>query len=265
MSYCLALLCRATIWALYLSFVVSTAYVCTEEDATCIATPVDQSSVFKSGKGDGVATLEDVCVDRNENCQAYVERGECENNPGWMIVYCPVGCKACHLRDAKVRCQQSRLNTSTVPALLPGQLNSVFENIVLNTNNQFGDVKVLSQKPWVLSIENFLTPTETASLVGSVSSWQRSTNRGDTNSYGEVANVVSQYRTSYSAWCKGGCEINSDVQNITRKIQRLTGITTENYEAFQVLKYEPGQLYKVHHDSSFSQNSLICGTRILTV
>lgn len=46
------------------------------------------------------------CYDRHEECIQFESQGECENNPGWMIVNCPKSCNACHLRDPKVRCQR---------------------------------------------------------------------------------------------------------------------------------------------------------------
>ena len=37
-----------------------------------------------------------------------------------------------------------------------------------------------------------------------------------------------------------------------------------NYENFQVLRYQPGQFYRTHHDMSPGDNELACGRRILT-
>lgn len=38
----------------------------------------------------------------------------------------------------------------------------------------------------------------------------------------------------------------------------------QNYESFQVLKYETGQRYTVHHDYGIEDKHLACGPRILT-
>lgn len=48
------------------------------------------------------------------------------------------------------------------------------------------------------------------------------------------------------------------------KIEEVTRIPRENYESFQILRYELGQKYVVHHDSSADDNELACGPRILT-
>lgn len=48
------------------------------------------------------------------------------------------------------------------------------------------------------------------------------------------------------------------------KIEEVTNIAREYYESFQILRYEIGQKYVVHHDSSEDDNELSCGPRILT-
>jgi hypothetical protein len=50
-------------------------------------------------------------------CESNQRSGECEKNPGWMQVQCPVSCKSCELLDPKVRCSRERLNITDVPAV----------------------------------------------------------------------------------------------------------------------------------------------------
>ena len=54
------------------------------------------------------------------------------------------------------------------------------------------------------------------------------------------------------------------MQSIMKKIEEVTRIPRDNYESFQVLKYELGQKYVAHHDASAAQARLSCGPRILT-
>ena len=53
-----------------------------------------------------------------------------------------------------------------------------------------------------------------------------------------------------SAWCsyKSGCRSDDVVQRVHERIAKLTGIPANHSEDFQVLKYEPGQFYRAHHD-----------------
>jgi prolyl 4-hydroxylase len=57
---------------------------------------------------------------------------------------------------------------------------------------------------------------------------------------------------------------NPKVKAIMRRIEEVTGVPRQNYESFQVLKYETGQKYNVHHDASEEDRKLSCGPRILT-
>ena len=45
---------------------------------------------------------------------------------------------------------------------------------------------------------------------------------------------------------------------------KFTGIPSNNYESFQILKYNVGEYYKPHHDSSGAKDSSVSGHRILT-
>jgi hypothetical protein len=131
----------------------------------------------------------DACFDRHERCNEFVNAGECNDrsllsfilssnvgtkNPGWMIINCPLGCKSCHLRDSKVRCSRERLNITDTAALIPGRLNEIFTRFVRNDNNQFGQVTVLSEDPWVVQFDDFMTVEETNAMIQVVSYWSLS-------------------------------------------------------------------------------------------
>jgi hypothetical protein len=45
------------------------------------------------------------------------------------------------------------------------------------------------------------------------------------------------------------CEQNPEVKNIVKKIEDVTNVPKDNYESFQILKYELGQRYTAHHDA----------------
>lgn len=67
------------------------------------------------------------CVDRHHNCAVFERQGECHKNPGWMIVNCAKSCNACHLRDAKVRCQRFFI------LLWPQNVNDLKSIVVVHT------------------------------------------------------------------------------------------------------------------------------------
>jgi len=204
------------------------------------------------------------CKDRHAQCKGFFKQGECEKNPGWMIVNCPDSCSACHLLDPKVRCDRKNLNISLEPIYKPGDMLNMFESIVPSFGDRYG-ITVVSTDPYIVTFDNFLSDEEIEALITTVDGgWERSTDTGSVNEFGETGRVLSQGRTSSNAWCRAPCEGNPHVQNVMKKIAEVTRVPRENYESFQVLRYEVGQAYNPHHDASSSQVRLACGPRILT-
>ena len=151
---------------------------------------------------------EKACIDRHEECKAFKKNGECTKNPGWMIVNCPKSCNsinnACKLRDPKVRCARTSLNISTDPIYRPGDMNSMFRSL----KRRFGDrynVQILSEDPWVVSFENFVSDDEADALFHAIPKFERSTDSGSMNDFGEVGRVLSTGRTSSNGWCNEAC------------------------------------------------------------
>ena len=269
---------------------------CDAETGVCTA-EADAKIIPKGAneRGEPIKVKAGECFDRHEVCSKYHSQGECEANPGWMTVNCPVSCNACHLLDPKVRCNRARLNMSDVPIYSPGDLNRMFSGIKGKFDERYG-VTVLSEKPWVVTFDNFLTDAEVNALIDTVEgSWERSTDTGSANEFGEVGRVLSSGRTSSNAWCRHRCESHPDVQRVQQKIAEVTGIPTGHSESFQgklsdlshtlfphpncshptfspllpalflVLKYDLGQKYNAHMDySGFTQGDRTCGPRILT-
>jgi len=185
-------------------------------------------------------------------CKELAEHNECERNPGWMIMNCPISCNGCELQQTKKRCDPKFLNVSTEPVWQPGDLNIMFEAILERSDI---DVSVLSRPPegpWILQFDNFLSDTEVEALVdhGHKLGFARSTDTGVADDRGEATRVFSTGRTSTNAWCRGACERDPVVQDITSRIVDVTKIPSENYESFQLLRYEVGQFYRGHHDLS---------------
>jgi len=214
------------------------------------------------------------CEDRDSRCEAFAgpNNEECDINPGWMIVNCPKTCNACDIRDPKVRCTFEYLNLTTVPSYAnankdtgePGSLQKMFSSI----KERFGhvyDITILSEEPWIVQFDNFFTTEDAAGVLSTVSGrWERSTDTGAMNEFGESGRIVSKARTSENAWCRSDCENHPATQSIINKIVDVIGIPYENFESFQILKYSVGQFYRTHHDMSERQTLIVAGPRILT-
>ena len=207
--------------------------------------------------------IETACRDRHRSCDDFVEAGNCDINPGWMIMNCPVACGACHLRSSELRCQRENMNMSSDPIYVPGDLRKLFESIIDRFEDRY-TINVLSASPYVLTIEDFLSNDEIRALISTVKGWQRSTDSGEINSLGQSGSKLSEGRTSSTSWCDGDCESNPHVTSVYKKIEEMVNIPRSYYESFQVLRYELGQKYEPHHDYGQGDKYSAAGPRILT-
>ena len=158
------------------------------------------------------------CEDRHQQCVGFAAQGECDNNPGWMIVNCPHSCDSCELLDPQVRCNRASLGIKEDHVYKPGDMQAMFSAIE-KTYPQYG-VTVHSTDPWVVTFDNFLSDDEVNALITSVDgNWERSTDTGSVNEFGETGRVLSQGRTSNNAWCRKECYENHHVQNAMKKIE----------------------------------------------
>ena len=217
-----------------------------------------------------VAVQKSNCQDRSRRCKIDAANGECTRNPGWMIVNCPVSCGQCELLDPKKRCSReaAHLNMSTEPSWERGSLDALFTDIVTNPVWAAFKPTAASQPPdgpWVVTFDNVVKDEEIEALLASVAAdFERSTDTGASNEFGEAQKLVSTGRTSENAWCINNCYAHPLVMRLTERIENITRVPQGNYENFQVLRYKPGQFYRTHHDMSEGDNQLACGPRILT-
>ena len=149
-----------------------------------------------------------------------------------------------------------------------GDLDAMFEKIVSDTYfaSQY-DIKVLSRPdylegddpetvdyitgPWVVTLDNFLTEEEARRLIelGRNVGYERSTDVGRIEEDGSVERKVSTGRTSTNAWCNSEeCTEDPVANAVYERMQNLTGIPSSNSEALQLLNYQVGQFYEIHHD-----------------
>mmetsp|Transcript_13287 Transcript_13287/g.43149 ORF Transcript_13287/g.43149 Transcript_13287/m.43149 type:complete len:487 (+) Transcript_13287:32-1492(+) len=242
----------------------------------------------------------EACEDVNRMCATWAAIGECQSNPGYMLTQCPVTCKMCQSAtcrdewaDCTERCRggpesnysesvncysmpelvehcawtcgackehrfdrpQCARGVNAEPAAVPGSVDRIFGRIAAEQPG----TTMLSREPWVLLIEDFMTSDEADEILkaGALagSGFERS----------QAGDGVQSARTSSTAWCKGSCLRNPTVQAIEKRVSSLLGgIPMDNAEPMQVLRYETGQYYRVHHDQN-SPRSSAWGPRMFTV
>jgi len=196
-----------------------------------------------------------------------------------MTTNCAPACMTCHLIDIQNRCPALE---NPEPALHPGDLNKMFERIVrtapgnrtltdkerkgLDNANMTNYSVVIHSRPstspsievsgvldktlppWVITIENFLTPEECDGLIqlGYKYEYKRSEDVGARKFDGSHDSVKSERRTSENAWCSDfhGCRSEELAQRIHNRMAKVMDIPADNSEDLQLLKYEKGQFYR---------------------
>ena len=206
----------------------------------------------------------------NDQSQVATSRDQCDGNPQWPTAWdaylkgkCKGGLDPCkgtgngaeNLADGaggtELRCNAQCYTgpdragcttppTSAVETAGTGGINSVFERAMTFTH--LGP-KVHSTSPYVMTFDNFVSDDEAEAFISTTDHHFQRSLAGD---------VVSPVRTSQQAWCQTGiataCETHPLTNRVHERVVNVTGVPKDHAEFFQVLRYEPGQFYKVRHD-----------------
>lgn len=185
------------------------------------------------------------CDDSKPECKSWAEGGECEKNVGFMRENCPKSCGMCGKKGTV--CARP---ASTVAAVTSGGIEANMQRI-LREFPQYAP-RAISRPvsppradgtvpPWVMTFQNFLSETEVDALIdGCRSHFERSL----------AGDQLSPVRTSKQCWCADNeCARHPLSRVVEERIRNVTNIPTlQHFEPLQVLKYEPGQFYKVSRD-----------------
>ena len=80
-----------------------------------------------------------------------------------------------------------------------------------------------------------------------------------------LTDVPDPIRTSHNAWCQhAGCYQHPTHVKIISRIMNIVGLHENYAEHMQLLKYGPGEFYKMHHDWIPEQVNALCGPRVFT-
>jgi prolyl 4-hydroxylase len=207
------------------------------------------------------------CRNMDSQCSEWATQGYCHPDHTefqFMIENCAPACQICHLQDCN---QQPEL------FLKEGDVNIMFERIVgeqaltdYQIEKGMSDIvkhltihsrpipswidddeeyPYLIGGPWIITIDDFLSPEECDFLIemGHKSGYSRST---ETNTNG--TDFESKFRTSSNTWCRRDCKNHPLTQRIFEKMNIVTGLPMSHAELIQLLRYEPGEFYRSHHD-----------------
>lgn len=142
--------------------------------------------------------------------------GECETASEYMYVNCAPACRACEKLTIEGRCP---LDPNATDAWGAGDLSRMFEKVTTDAEFQKYEPRILSRPqyaegeskenvdyqigPWVVLLENFLTPEECEKLIalGHVEGYERSSDVGELKFDGTYEDDVNEGRTSTNS-CK---------------------------------------------------------------
>ena len=213
--------------------------------------------------------MQELCQTEHAQCAEWVAMGECDANPGYMKRHCAPLCKSCDYLSIEGRCP---IDPEAPLAWGPGDLNKMFTRLTSEPYLSKYDVKIhsspdMGNQPWVITMENVISEEESDVLIelGAVEEYKQSADVGKLNADGTFEESFNSGRTSTNAWCQNACYENATAREIGYRLSNLTGIPELNSEFLQLLRYEPGQFYRVHHDYIDLENKRQQGPRLLTL
>jgi prolyl 4-hydroxylase len=230
----------------------------------------------KVAKLDLYNNVRDKCFNHHELCAVWKYQGLCDGEKRYI---CAATCQVCEELDFNFWCPLD----DSKPMVLskPGDLDNLFQNILDNQQKLQLSIQVLSMPnretsqyptaqvgPWLLRIENFLSPLECQELIelGTSLGFTPSSDQGSLQADGTYESIQSTWRTSSTAWCgTEECQSQQVIQNLEQRVQALTGIPSDHSEHVQLLYYSPGGYYKYHHDCTPHHKERQMGPRILTL
>jgi len=138
------------------------------------------------------------------------------------------------------RCRRDASFPDQLPAATAGSTGAMFERSLAKAAEKGYVATVLSRDPWVVTYDHFLSAEEASAIISKGEKhWSRSV----------AGDGVQSVRTSSTAWCEhDGCGSDPVLSRVRSRIANLTGVPEAHAEPMQILRYEPGQFYRTHHD-----------------
>jgi len=157
------------------------------------------------------------------------------------------------------------------PDVYKGDISKTFERI-LTDHTQYSPV-VHSRDPWLVSFDNMLNDEECAGIIEAVGGTRGEYIKPSTtakpvrqpNGQVVLTDVPDQIRTSHNAWCQHrSCYDHPIHERVIQRIMGVVGLSPNNAEHMQLLRYGVGEYYRLHHDWIPEQLDAACGPRAFT-
>lgn len=226
-----------------------------------------------------LAPLVNRCKNQHELCMQWAALGMCEKDPLFMQQECAPACRSCHMLLYERRCPYDPASPQAWGDKIGSDpsLNRMFERIVSDAGLKKYRPKIWSRpsaaevddehdRPWVVSLENFLTDSEVSRIIqlGDEDGFERSDDGGEYLPDGTFKTYHIDGRTSYNAWCRTCHGDDLGGRDVIDKIEEVTHIARDHFANLQILRYTKTQHYHLHHDYDYYSTPRQPGPRVLT-
>ena len=174
----IAAVCLGVFGVYYRSTIKSEARPAALQERPPPIEPADKPPVEEAANARPVApTPNPNCTDKAPECSGWARIGECDVNPGFMLVHCASSCDKCEMLDYRKRCAIDETVPLSVP---PGEMDATFRHA---SSGRFASLEpvVLSSDPWVLQFDNFVSDDEAEAFIQGARSkgWALSEDAGE--------------------------------------------------------------------------------------
>jgi len=169
------------------------------------------------------------------DCVAWAGSGQCEANPGFMLVSCELSCHKIGV-SRSAYAERCKRPTDAEPALQPGGMTATFDRIMA----EFGHLEpeLVSSDPPVVLFHKFLSDDESAAFVAHGQGKYTESKGVGVDANGRMTDVKTEIRTSSHAWCQEAeCLSDPIVQSVIARVSDVTLTPETNGEFAQLVHY----------------------------
>jgi hypothetical protein len=238
---------------------------CTDSSASCKAVSAEECASDDALRERCCSSCHKLtCVDKDESCEEWMFDQQCIDNPEFMMANCCFSCSP----DPDDPCA---IDPSKRPDVHKGDITKIFERAIAEYPQY--PATVHSRDPWLVTFDNILDDEECKGIIEAVGGKHGEYIKPSTtakpvrqpNGQVVLTDVPDQIRTSHNAWCQHrGCYNHPVHKRVIKRMMELVGLPQNNAEHMQLLRYGPGEYYRLHHDWIPEQLDAACGPRAFT-
>ena len=182
------------------------------------------------------ARIKHLCQNEDNHCTSWALEGECEANPTYMHIHCPLACRTCDKLDIDIRCPLDHDKLNETNAWKKGDLERMYKRFVEDPYYAQYGPELISQPSndtsncslYVATFENFMSDEECDRMIelAAEEGYEKSetVDEDSIEAGGNYKAVESEGRTSRNAWCSSEkCKTDPLMKGVMDRIANLTG------------------------------------------